>query len=125
MHNSTGNNLHKKLQVKHLSFKIDGKQCIISHDRIVFLTGHGKNTIIHTNEKDYEIQRLLKQIESNLPENLFCRIHKKHIVNMKFLSNIEYQLGGQYLLYLNDPDDTMLPVGKIYAQKLGKKLDHL
>jgi len=122
---SSGTDLQKKMQKKNFSFRNQGKQFIVPHDKIIYLTANGKNTIIHTHDEDYEITRLLKQIESNLPQDLFCRIHKKHIVNLKYLSNIEYLLGGQYMLYLNDPDDTNLPMGRIYAEKLSKILDKM
>ena len=89
---------------------------------IVYLSSHGRKTLIHTEYKDYETGQLLKEIERKLPREDFIRIHKRFIVNLKYISRLQYYQGGRYLLYLKDEDENTLPVGPTYTNVLKEKL---
>jgi len=90
---------------------------LIPFGDIVFLSSRGKTTAIHTTDRDFETQKLLKEFESRLPES-FIRIHKQYIVNLAWLSHIRYRIGGGYNAFLRDSDETNLPVGKQFAPGL-------
>jgi DNA-binding LytR/AlgR family response regulator len=104
------------------TFKEQGKHYILPYDKIIYFTSHGKKTIVHTDEREYESHAILKFIESRLPQDLFIRIHKQYIVNIRQIKAIEYYIGGQYIAFLNDSDESSLPVGKKYAPFLRDKL---
>lgn len=104
------------------SFKEQGKHYILPYEKIIYFTSHGKKTIIHTDEREYESHAILKTIESRLPDDIFIRIHKQYIVNIRYISAIEYYIGGQYIAYLNNSDENSLPVGKKYAPFLKGRL---
>lgn len=105
-----------------LSIKENENHYILSYDNIVYVSSHARHTVIHTDDKCFEIANLLKDIEEKLPESSFIRIHKQFIVNMKFISHFQYMVGGQYEIYLKDEDETSLPVGRKYANLLKDKL---
>ena len=94
------------------------KHHYIKYLKIIYLSSHKKFTVIHTDEKDYEIPMLLKDLEGKLPTERFIRIHKQFLVNIHFLSRILSKGGGRCLVHLNDNDDTILPVGRKYASSL-------
>jgi DNA-binding LytR/AlgR family response regulator len=104
------------------SFKDQGRHHILPFKDIVYFTSHGKHVVIHSIGRDYETSMMLKDIEHRLPHDLFIRIHKQYIVNIRYISMVEYYIGGQYLAFLKDDDESSLPVGKKYAPLLKERL---
>lgn len=92
---------------------------------IVYLSSHGKKCIIHCEQSDYELSKLLKDVARELPPEPFIRIHKQFIINILYAVKMKYYKGGRYLLYLNDEENTVLPVGGIYKAQLKNKLTWL
>jgi len=105
-----------------LSFKEKGKYYLVAYDDIIYVSSHSKHTIIHTEDRDFEASIILKDVEKKLSENTFLRIHKQFIVNLQFVSHIEYYIGGQYLAFLKDKDESSLPIGRRYALNLKSRL---
>jgi hypothetical protein len=103
------------------SVKEDDVYHIIEQDDLIYLSSHGKKTILHTKDKDYEASQLLKDIEKKLSDS-FIRIHKQFIINIKYLSQIKYYEGGRYMAYLKDEDESALPVGRKIAPLLKERL---
>ena len=75
------------------------KMAIPTNDGTVYLEvgdisrmeASGNYTIVYTNEqKKYVMCRLLKEYESLLPKQHFCRIHNSHIVNVDRISAINH-----------------------------------
>ncbi|NCN10329.1 MAG: response regulator transcription factor [Leptospira sp.] len=95
---------------------------IIPYKEIIYLSSHGKKTVIHTITKDYEINKLLKEVEGKIPEQVFRRIHKQIVVNINFISHIQYNQGGSYIAYLKDEDETELAIGRSFASDLKEVL---
>ncbi len=85
---------------------------------IIYLSSHGKHTILHTIFKDFEASRLLHELESRLPAPHFVRIHKQFIVNAKYISHLQHITKGDYVLFLKDEDETQIPVSRLFAGKL-------
>ncbi|MCP4134045.1 MAG: response regulator transcription factor [bacterium] len=104
-----------------LSFREEGKSYLLAYQEIIYLSSHGKHTIIHTEEKDFETPIILKDIEKKLPSETFFRLHKQFIVNVQHASHLQYNEGGKYMLFLNDHDDSFLPVGRMFAPQLKDK----
>ena len=107
-----------------LPVRQNGKYHIVKCEDLIYVSSHGRKTTLHTKNKDYEINQLIKTIENRLSKN-FMRIHKQFIINVDYLSRIEYYRGGRYLAYLNDDDDSTLPIGKnitpLLKDRLGMK----
>jgi len=99
-----------------------GRLHILPYRNIIYATSHGKSTVIHTVAGDREAPLMLKDVELRLPNAMFARIHKRHIVNVGYISWLEYYVGGQYLAFLNDEDETSLTVGRTYAPSLKSRL---
>jgi pyridoxamine 5'-phosphate oxidase len=105
-----------------LSFREKDYSYHLDTKSIVYLTSSRKHSIIHTENRDYEVTLLLKSIKKMLPAHRFLRIQKQHIVNLAYIDRIEYLEGGRYIAYLNDNDDTVLPVGRNYVSLLKERI---
>ncbi len=110
------------LKNRGLTFKEKSMFRILPFEDIIYLSSHNKKTIIHTDEKCFEINRLLKEIQESLPAESFIRIHKQYIINREKASCLEHILGSQYRLHLNDGDDTILPLGLSFLSDVKKRL---
>ena len=64
----------------------------------------------------------MNDIINRLPTEIFLRINRGYIVNIKYIYNIIHIVSGRYKLRLNDDDDTELPVGPAYLNNLRKKI---
>jgi len=105
-----------------LLFREKRQQCIVSYDDIIYISSNGKKTVIHTERRDFEVSELLKEVENRLPQEMFARIHKQFIVNLSYFEKIKHDSGGQYVGYINDSDDSRLPIGRSYVNELKKKI---
>jgi DNA-binding LytR/AlgR family response regulator len=104
-----------------LSFREKGKHHLLAYEDIIYLSSNGKHSVIHTESRDFEAPIILKEIEKKLPDRTFERIHKQYIVNVQYISVLEYYVGGQYIAYLKDGDESSLPVGRKYAPTLKER----
>ncbi len=106
-----------------LSIKEGTNHYFIEHPEIIYLSSHGKKTLIHTENKEYETLQLMKEMERKLPPGDFIRVHRQFIININYISNIQYFSGGRYIAHLNDEDENSIPVSRTLAPSLKKKLD--
>lgn len=94
----------------------------IRFSEIIHISSHSKNIVIHTNEGEIELPILMKEIIDRLPPDLFIRIHKSHIINIRHVHSLTHVLSGRYRVRLRDDDDTELPVGPAFLDDLRKKI---
>lgn len=92
-------------------------------DRIIYLSSHGKKTVIHSEGRDSEVSQLIKEIEVSLDPEHFIRVHKQYIINVNYLSHIQHYSGGGYLAYLKDEDENTIPVGRTYIASLKERMN--
>jgi len=89
---------------------------------IIYITSSSKNIIVHTREGDIEALLLMKEIADRLPPDMFVRIHKSYIINIRYIHSISHVLSGRYRIRLRDYDDTELPIGSAFLETLRKKI---
>lgn len=99
-----------------------GHRLVLPLPSIFYLSSHGDTTVIHTKEGDFETVNLIKTLEQKLPRNRFVRVHRQFMVNMAYIDRIEYLMGGSYVLFLKDKDETEIPVGRTYYKGLKMRL---
>ena len=105
-----------------LSVRTDGEIRFVKFHDIVYLSSSGRTTVIHTRMKDYEVFQLLGDFEEKLPP-AFIRVHKQFIVNTSRISRLKYYEGGRYNLYLDDEDESIIPVGRSCLSALKQRLN--
>ncbi|HOT44651.1 MAG TPA: LytTR family DNA-binding domain-containing protein [Spirochaetota bacterium] len=106
-----------------LAYRDGGRHRIVPYGEIVYACSRGKNSVLHTVSGALEVPLMLKDLEIKIPAELFVRIHKQHIVNIQFITEMEYYIGGQYIAHLKDDDESVLPVGRKYAAYLKSRLN--
>jgi DNA-binding LytR/AlgR family response regulator len=89
----------------------------VKYDEIIYISSHKKKCVIHTESKDYEIPKLIKELESQIPSDIFLRTHKQFIINISYVSRVQSCSGGRYITFLHDNDESIIPVGKFYVPK--------
>lgn len=89
---------------------------------IIYITSHSKNCVLHTVEGDTEVPVLMKDIIDRLPPDLFGRIHKSHVINLRYIHSLSHVISGRYRVRLRDDDETELPVGAAFLDSLRKKM---
>lgn len=76
-------------------------------DNIIRCEASGSYTIIHLQDKQkFIVSKSLKEYEDLLPEDIFCRIHHSHIVNLAFVKKYFKGRGG----YIEMTDNTIIEV---------------
>ncbi len=106
-----------------LAYRDGGRHRILPYDEIIYACSRGKNSVLHTISGAMEVPMMLKDLEIKIPAEFFVRIHKQHVVNIRFITEVEYYIGGQYIAYLKDEDESALPVGRKYAAYLKAMLN--
>jgi hypothetical protein len=110
----------KNPQEHMMSIREDDLNHIIHYDDLVYLSSHGKKTVLHTRERGYETSQSMKNIEIRLSDD-FIRIHRRFIINKKYLVQIKYHEGGRYIAYLKDDYDA-LPVSRLSIPSLRESI---
>ncbi|PKL38370.1 MAG: DNA-binding response regulator [Spirochaetae bacterium HGW-Spirochaetae-1] len=109
-----------RLKDKVFTFKDKNKYRVLPFEDIVYVSSHKRKTIIHTEEKCFELNCFLSDVMEKLPGNIFIRVHKQHAINMNKIREFEHILGSQYRIYLNDEDETILPIGQSFVSDIKK-----
>lgn len=101
--------LNYELLLENLSTSNANEQQIILHDNnghhifklkeILYCIAEGSYTAIHLSQgKVFISSKNLKEYESMLPENDFCRIHHGHIINIQHVQQVLRGRGGSVIM---------------------------
>lgn len=105
----------RSLQNLGFHFQEKGRRYLLAHDDIIYISAHGKHTVLHTVFRDIEIRKMLKEVRESIPPEIFVRTHRQFIVNTKYILKLEHEKSGHYRLHLKDESSTTLPVGREFA----------
>lgn len=64
----------------------------------------------------------LEQLAGRLPQDMFFRSHRSYVVNLKFIKEIKPDLNGTYVLYVNDRQNSTVPVSRSRVAALKERL---
>ncbi len=119
--NGIKDNIKSEHENQSISIKEENGYHVIKYSDLIYLSSHGKKSAFHTIDNVYAAYLLLKDIEEKLPAGMFLRVHKQYIINIKYLKQIRYYEGGRYTAYLNDEEESIIPVGRNIAPLLKEK----
>jgi len=74
--------LRKKSEKNILNIRDKGSLVPVDEDDIIMLKADGLYTKINTKNKEYMIRSILKDVEGQLSEKKFIRIHKSYLINL-------------------------------------------
>jgi len=108
----------EKAEMAGLAVKQEENYFLVRFDQIVYLSSSGKRTVVHTVKGDYVTGKLLGDIEQKLPAQNFLRVHKSYVINLRRLSHIQHMARGDYIAYMDDGEDSQIPVSRNHAAQL-------
>jgi DNA-binding LytR/AlgR family response regulator len=73
---------------------------VIHVDDVLCLQAEDKYTTVMTDKGEFVIRMSIKQLEEQLDLNIFWRVHRSTLINMKHIDRVEKLFGGQVQLYL-------------------------
>jgi two-component system LytT family response regulator len=78
-----------------------------------------KYVFLHTTVgKEYIVANTIAELEGLLDPNVFVRVHRSTLVNVKQIREIHLWVGGKYRLVTGDKDGSQLVVSKNMAKRL-------
>jgi DNA-binding LytR/AlgR family response regulator len=96
--------------------KTDNRMQKVNFAEILFVEGLGNYVTIHTTKVKFITLLNVKDLEENLPSEMFMRVHRSYIIS---LGKIEFVEGNQVFL----DKDTSIPLGETYKNQLWAALD--
>jgi len=118
--NSNNNNNIEEVKQdsnQYLYVNIDRRLIKIEIISIFLIEAKGDYILIKTKSKNYTVHSTLKKIESKLPKDLFLKIHRSYIINIKQIIDIE---DNSVLI-----DKHVIPVSRSNRPELIKRLNLL
>ena len=97
---------------------INGFECY-RFEQMHYLKAQGNYTELYTGNKKILISKTLKSIESQLPGNLFFRVHKSYLVNLSYIKSYVNSSDNPHLVL---EDDTFIPVSRYKKSQFRLKL---
>lgn len=108
-----------------LSFKVRNSKVSIRIENIEFISAESQYSRIFQSEgKSLLLRKSLKWWEQSLPKNIFVRIHRNTIINIKYIKSVRKSDNGAYKVILTDFDKEF-EISFRYTQKLRKPYPHL
>jgi DNA-binding LytR/AlgR family response regulator len=86
----------------------------INFNDLLYIQAYGNFAKIHLLSQTLVVSMTMKQLEEDLPETLFTRVHKSYIVNIQKVSKIE----GNFVFI----EKIVVPIGAVYKLILDKKI---
>lgn len=98
---------------------------VIPYSDILCLSTRGGKTVVHTPQGEQEVARPLKEVETQLAPEVFQRIHRQCIVNLRHVAEVVHIGNGAYAAVLRGKNDATLPVSRYLAAELKERLGAL
>ena len=103
---------------KFYSLKFRDRVMRLSLDDIVYIATKRNYCYLFLESGQEQTKQTLASILQELDDPNFVKIHKQYAVNFIKIREIRHTSGGSYLCYLNDSEDTSLPIGRTYLPQL-------
>lgn len=95
---------------------------ILNIDEIIRLEGDGCYTTVVTKDKNKSIvSRTLKNFEDSLPQEKFFRIHKSHLINLRYVKHYSNQSGN----FVTMADESKIEISRRKAPDFIMKIKSL
>lgn len=98
-----------------------GKKILVPVDKIRYITAKDDYSCLYTEDDHYLSTISLTKLEERLADANFFRVHRRHIVNLSYVSEVESVPGGTLELTMRD-DGEKIPVSRRRVAPLKKVL---
>lgn len=104
-----------------LAIKGVGEVVFVKISEIDWIEAADYYACLHVGAKTHLLRRSLAELEQELNENMFCRIHRSTIVNLDRVRGMEVNEEGEYEVILDR--GTRLRLSRRYRKELESRLD--
>lgn len=96
------NQTFKKLTIDDMLFlQLNSTYMFVKVDQIIVISSSGDYSKVKINDgKDGLTNKSMNEWESRLPENIFIRIHRSTIINLKYVVKVEDWFNNSFRVYL-------------------------
>src|SRR5690242_10502186 len=100
--------------MNHFFLRANGMYVRVNFHEILYIESRNNYVQVVTTTKSYMVLISLKQLQSELPENKFCRVHRSFIVSLDQVRAFNHE--GLYI------DDNTIPIGKEFREQFERSL---
>lgn len=100
--------------------KSAGRLLILKTNEIDWIEAADYYACLHVSGKNHLLRRSLAELEEELDQKLFCRIHRSTIVNLNRVRGMQLDLNGDHEVLLGD--GTKLRLSRTYRENLQTRL---
>ncbi len=111
----------KRQDQDRISVEKNGKKILVPTDQIHFIMAKDDYSYLHTESDRYLSTISLAQLEERLAESGFYRVHRRYLVNLACVEEVESVPGGTLLLTLKGEQE-QIPVSRRRVSALKKVL---
>ena len=97
-----------------------GRIAILNVADISWCKAAGNYVALHVRDRQYQLRRTMKELQSTLDPELFVRVHRSAIVNLDHVRELLPWFHGEQVLVLDD--DTRITIGRRYRDNLTRVL---
>jgi len=102
--------------MQHFYFFIrcDGKYIKVDFKEIMYVEALRNYVKLHTSSKSYLVLISLRLIEKELPEHLFCRVHRSYIAGITHITSFDHEV-----VYIGNKT---LPINRGFKNSIAEKV---
>ena len=115
MNKENAREVPQALNREYILLRADKRIHKINFGDILFFESNGDYIKVHSRDKKLIIHETFKNLLTQLPDNLFIRVHKSYIVSFTLIRSIE---GNQV-----DVSGHLIPIGLVYKDGLLEKIN--
>jgi two-component system, LytTR family, response regulator len=103
-------------KMEHLAVKSAGQVSFLKLSEIDWIEAADYYSCLHVGKKSHLLRRSMAELERELDQTLFCRIHRSTIVKLDRVRGLELNENGEYDVLLDD--GTRLRLSRRYRKQL-------
>jgi two-component system LytT family response regulator len=106
--------------LERLAVKSAGQISFVKISEIDWIEAADYYSCLHVGAKTHLLRRSMSDLDQDLDQDIFCRIHRSTIVKLDRVRNLKLNENGEYEVVLND--GTRLRLSRRYRKQLQSRL---
>lgn len=103
-----------------LVVKQDQRTMVVMLSDVQYIESDGNYVVLHAGRDRFQLRETLSSIESRLDPNRFMRIHRRTIVDLRAMKELQPWFGGDQIMIMRD--GTRLRVSRNYRALVARRL---
>lgn len=108
----------RAMGTKKIPVDYKGRYKMLPVEKIFYLTAEEGGVVVKAEEGSYDAKMSLAELEHELKNAGFFRCHRSYLVNLNRVAEVIPWFKGKYLLVMEDPDRSEVPVSRTYIKEL-------